>query len=284
MSALEITKNNGLVKGVAAFWAVVIFAAGVFACSNIAVYADDASLHTVRTFTADTAQTVLTSTELSVRAPAETQESRDTSSADGANLTESTSSSEGNDEISVGENLIIAASAGELLYKFGFISGSSSTEMKLDEDRYMTRAELTVIAYQLSGGAPEDLAFAGEPMFLDSLAIPAWAKPYVAYAQSKGLVLGDEHLVFDFASKVTGRQLAVFLLRMLGRGADWNTAVSDIGQLGIALEDKAITRGEAFECIWQAVSLPVTSDGEALGIKLGKLTAEEISACRIERK
>lgn len=166
--------------------------------------------------------------------------------------------------------------AGELLYKYGFIRGASEAGMVLNEEKSLTRVELAAIAFQLGGGGAEDLGAAGEPEFLDSAAIPAWAKGYVAYSQKNGLLLGDDHYVFDHASKVTGRQLAVLLLRMLGREAEWGGASENLAALGVVMKDGELTRGEAFDCVWAVLSRPLMQDGGVLGVALGKLTERDV--------
>lgn len=42
-------------------------------------------------------------------------------------------------------------------------------------------------------------------------------------------------------------------------------------ELGIPIENKELTRGEAFDYIWKAITKPICTDGGVLGVKLGKL-------------
>ncbi len=79
---------------------------------------------------------------------------------------------------------------------------------------------------------------------------------------------------------VTGQQLATVVYGALGYKADWNTVLDDVAELGLSVENKPLTRGEAFNFIWDAITLPVSTEGNALAVTLGKMTEEEVAQAR----
>ncbi len=170
------------------------------------------------------------------------------------------------------------AAGGELLYKFGFIKGTSAEKLSLDEGRMLTREELAVIITQINGSFDEAQKYGGNVSFADAGIISRYAMPFVSYVVDNKLMLGVGGGKFDPKGEVTEKQLGTVLLRALGYDYAWGEIGLELAKLGFNSSDKAINRGEAFDYIWEAVTRPIASDGSTLGIKLGKLTDADIKS------
>lgn len=161
--------------------------------------------------------------------------------------------------------------AGQHLFEHEFIAGDGMGN--LNEDQLLTREQLAKLILELNGSKEEAEALTLPPSFTDSAKISAWARPYVAYAQIEGLMVGFSDGSFRPQEGVTGQQLAAVLTRALGYEFEWATVLADAADLGIEVAAVAkLTRGEAFEAMWTTVN--TKPEGEAtltLGQKLGKL-------------
>jgi hypothetical protein len=77
---------------------------------------------------------------------------------------------------------------------------------------------------------------------------------------------------FRANASVPAQQLVAVLMNALGYDVVWNTVLADAAKLGIVAEGAALTRGEAFEAMWYAVSEVKMADSDmTLGQHLGKL-------------
>lgn len=168
-----------------------------------------------------------------------------------------------------------AAGGGEMLYKYKFITGTSDQKMELKEELPLTREQLAILITELQGEKAEALKQAGVPTYSDTVSIASWAQAYVAYCESKQWMKGIGSNLFDGKGRVTGRQLALVLLRAMGYTVEWDEVDATIQKLGIPIENKPLTRGEAFDYIWTAITKPISADGIVLGVKLGKLSEEQ---------
>jgi len=161
--------------------------------------------------------------------------------------------------------------AGQHLFEHEFIAGDGMGN--LNEDQLLTREQLAKLILELNGSKEEAEALTLPPSFTDSAKISAWARPYVAYAQIEGLMVGFTDGSFRPQEGVTGQQLAAVLTRALGYEFSWATVIADAADLGIDVANVAkLTRGQAFEAMW--VTVNTKPEGEAtltLGQKLGKL-------------
>ncbi|MCA0384891.1 MAG: Ig-like domain-containing protein [Firmicutes bacterium] len=160
--------------------------------------------------------------------------------------------------------------AGQHLYEHEFIAGVGAGE--LNEAGLLTREQLAKLILELNGSKEEAEVLTLPPSYTDSAKISAWARPYVAYAQIEGLMVGFTDGSFRPQAGVSGQQLAQVLTRALGYEFTWATVVADAADLGIDVATgAALTRGEAFEAMWTAVNTKVKDSELTLGQELGKL-------------
>lgn len=170
------------------------------------------------------------------------------------------------------------AAGGELLYKYGLISGTSDAKMVLEEGRMLSREELAIIITQVNGKFEEAKKYTGMPNFADVGSISRTAMSFVKYVTDNKLLRGVGSDRFDPKGLVTERQLGAVLLRELGYEYKWDEVALELAKFGLGASDKAINRGEAFDYIWKAVTRPIAADGSVLGVKLGNMTKEDIAA------
>ena len=125
-----------------------------------------------------------------------------------------------------------------LLYNLGLFKGTGTTadgSPKFDLDRAPTRAEAVTILVRLLGAEEAATQKTIATPFTD---VPAWAKPYVGYAYSKGYTNGMDAKHFGPNNTVSAAQFLTFLLRALGYkdGTDftWDSPWTLTDQLGIS--------------------------------------------------
>jgi len=158
----------------------------------------------------------------------------------------------------------------ENLLQYGFITGDQNGDPMVEKLLY--RSELAALIAELNGVKDQAGAFAQPGDYTDWDQVADWAKPYVAYAQVNGWMNGFPDGSFQADGAVPAQQLAAVLMNALGYPVVWDTVVEDAAALGIVLTGDALTRGEAFEAMWTAVSeVPVFGEDVTLGVKLGKL-------------
>ncbi len=76
---------------------------------------------------------------------------------------------------------------------------------------------------------------------------------------------------FRPGASVSGKQLAAVMLNLLNYSYDYNDVLKTASKKGLIIEDKDLTRKEAFEAIWTSVSkIKINSLEITLGQKLGK--------------
>ena len=136
-----------------------------------------------------------------------------------------------------------------------------------------SRAQAAQLLVRLAGGeeAAQDAPSAG---FTD---VPAWAAPYVAYAAHQGWVSGTAAGRFSPDAPVTANAWFSMLLRMLGyRDADGDFSVGEAAvfaqRIGLTSRSHsgAMTRGDVFESMREALTFPYRGTGETV---IGHLTA-----------
>lgn len=153
-----------------------------------------------------------------------------------------------------------------MLLRYGIIKGDANGDLLLDKD--INRAEMTIVFIRMLGVEEEAKAHSPETGFADQMAIPKWARSYIAYARSVGLMRGDEFGVFNPRGKINGEQLAAMLRRILGyrEQVKWKENIAALEQeAGIQIPDKpALLRSEVFEVLWKAFSENVKSGGGSL--------------------
>jgi hypothetical protein len=122
---------------------------------------------------------------------------------------------------------------GDALFAMKFFLG---TEAGYELNRSATRLEGLVMMLRLFGEEKQALAYTGTSPFTD---LPAWGKPYVAYAYSKGYTNGESATVFNPEKSITAYEFMTFILRALGyadtAGGDfvWDRALDYAGQIGL---------------------------------------------------
>lgn len=170
------------------------------------------------------------------------------------------------------------ASGAQNLYDNGFITGKdgATVDAKLDVNAKLTRAELAALIAELNGAKEEAAAFAQPADFTDAATFQDWAKPFIAYAQENTWINGFPDGSFGPDKEVSAQQLAAVLMNALGYTVDtpakYASVLTDAATLGIVVDGTALTRGEAFEAMWTAVSaVNVNGEDMTLGVKLGKL-------------
>lgn len=160
----------------------------------------------------------------------------------------------------------------EHLKEHAFISGDENGDLMVDN--MLTRQQLAAIIAELNGVKEEASEFALPPAYADVAKIGGWAKPFVAYAQVNEWMTGKPGNLFDPLNGVPAQQLAAVILNVLGYEFTWDTALTVAADLGIEIDANGVlTRGEAFEALWVAVSeVPMNTEaGLTLGVHLGKL-------------
>jgi hypothetical protein len=166
------------------------------------------------------------------------------------------------------------ATGAQALYDNGFITGKDGADLesKLDVNAQLTRAQLAALIAELNGAKEEAAAFEQPADFTDFATIAGWAKNFVSYAAVNGWMNGFTDGTFRANASVPAQQLAAVLMNALGYEVVWNTVLADAAELGIVVEGTALTRGEAFEAMWVAVSEVKMADSDmTLGQHLGKL-------------
>lgn len=152
------------------------------------------------------------------------------------------------------------------LQKLGIITGDAEGNLLLDNT--ITRAEMTLILIRIMGMEEEAKQNSQEAGYADRMAIPDWAKPFVAYAKSKGIMTGDEFGVFNAMGKISGEEFASMFRRVLGYDspAEWTKNISVFhSETGISVPEKEVlTRKEVFDVLWDVFSKNVKKDGSSL--------------------
>lgn len=159
----------------------------------------------------------------------------------------------------------------------GFISGNEKGDLLVDQA--LTREQLAALTAELAGDKELAAEFEQPAVYADAEDISSWAVPFVAYAQEMGWMTGiakGTEKVFKPMDVVTGPELAATLMNALGYTVDtaakYATVHADAAELGIKLPTGVLTRGDAFEAMWVAVSeVPMNGSEMTLGVYLGRL-------------
>ncbi len=168
-------------------------------------------------------------------------------------------------------------SSGQKLQAHGLITGS---DLGLMEEQSLTRGEMAVILSQLMGQKEAAEAYIFPANFTDVSG--HWAKSYIAYGQSQEWFGGYPDGSYKPDGVVSTQSLASFILNALGYNkSDYNYdyAESTLKGLGITFDkNDTLSRGQAFDILWQAVQLPKKGEVVPLGISLGKLTYDDLDS------
>ena len=180
---------------------------------------------------------------------------------------------------------------GEELKELGLLTGDENGDLM--ENQTLERQEFAKIIAQLNGALEEAAAYVTPATYADFNEVEGWARNYVAYAEEQGWMTGKNDNMFDPAAELKSQELLMVLLRVLGYDANWETVFEDAAEVGLVSEEIIkITRGDAFELIWTAVSEVKMADSDmTLGVFLGvmepakpvvtDLTVESVSAANL---
>lgn len=155
-----------------------------------------------------------------------------------------------------------AQSSADVLNALGLFSGTGIDENRkpiYDLDRASTRQEAVAMLVRLLGKGEEATSGDWQTPFTD---VANWARPYVGYAYTNGLVSGTSATTFGGNDTVTAAQYITFVLRALGyeSGVDfkWNSAWELSDELGITdgryAEQEFFLRGDIAMISYYALS------------------------------
>ena len=127
------------------------------------------------------------------------------------------------------------ANAYNVLGRYGVVKGTGGSK-----DNYagnFTRAEMAGIAYRIATGDVDDKYAKQNEIYamqFEDADKAAWAKGYIGYCANMGIIIGDGRGNFNPNDPVTGYQVAVLMLRLLGytykhefTGKNWEKEAGD---------------------------------------------------------
>lgn len=168
------------------------------------------------------------------------------------------------------------ATGGENLFKYGFIRGYPGGG--LGEENALTRAQASVLLAEMYG--ERDASDRYRPSSLDRFSDVKendWFYSNVGFAKHKGWIHGYPDGTFKPGDTISAHEWASMLTNALGHPMNWPTVQEDLLTLGVMIDAKdraALTRGEAFDAMWQAVNIPRFGQVIPLGVELGRLERE----------
>lgn len=167
--------------------------------------------------------------------------------------------------------------AAAYLFQHGIMLGDSNGEMHLESG--LTRAQLATVLTRLNGDLEyiqTDLTYyAGQCKFSD---VPEWAKPYVGYCYTNGLMLGYDTGAFGADDGVTPAAACTVVLRYMELpDVDWDysTACRTALDLGLTsaetVKKTEVTRGDLAVMLYRALAgteqeSPPTGNADAVRI------------------
>lgn len=167
--------------------------------------------------------------------------------------------------------------AAAYLFQHGIMLGDSNGEMHLESG--LPRAQLATVLTRLNGDLEyiqTDLTYyAGQCKFSD---VPEWAKPYVGYCYTNGLMLGYDTGAFGADDGVTPAAACTVVLRYMELSdVDWDysTACRTALDLGLTsaetVKKTEVTRGDLAVMLYRALAgteqeSPPTGNADAVRI------------------
>lgn len=167
--------------------------------------------------------------------------------------------------------------ATDYLFQHGIMLGDSNGEMHLESG--LTRAQLATVLTRLNGDLEyiqTNLTYyAGQCKFSD---VPEWAKPYVGYCYTNGLMLGYDTGAFGADDGVTSAAACTVVLRYMELSdVDWDysTACRTALDLGLTsaetVKKTEVTRGDLAVMLCRALAgteqeSPPTGNADAVRI------------------
>jgi len=156
--------------------------------------------------------------------------------------------------------------AGKYLKEQGIMVGDNNGDMMFGNN--LTRAHLAVLLARLVGN-PEHLAadqsfYASQCVFTD---VPDWAKSFVGFCYTNGLVAGYGNGLYGSNDPVTPEAACTVMLRFLEVPADgwsYHTACAKAVELGLApaesLAGSTVTRGDMAVLMYRALGSPLGTE------------------------
>lgn len=142
----------------------------------------------------------------------------------------------------------------DMLNELGLFKG---TDKGYELDKGLTRAEAVTMVVRFLGDEQAALYGDYSHPFSD---VSDWAKPYVAYAYSKGITKGISDTLFDSNNPVTGAQFLTFMLRVLNYDDSkedfaWDQPEKLAQKVGLLSTDKIenFTRGDMVMICYNAL-------------------------------
>lgn len=160
--------------------------------------------------------------------------------------------------------------AAQALYELGLfwrVGGDENSKSTFALDCSPTRNEAAVMVVRLLGKEDEALSKNWTTPFTD---LADWAKPYVGYAYSHGIISGVSKTEYDGESFISAAQFLTLVLRILGYQSSedfqWDRAWELADEIGLTHGEyygsaRNFTRGDMAEISLSALSLPNKKDG-----------------------
>jgi len=173
--------------------------------------------------------------------------------------------------------------SGEILKSYGLLTGDYNGD--LNEDQFLTRAEMMVILSRMMGRFDEASTFDWGSSFDDRKG--HWSEPFVAYAQTRGWTTGIGNNLFGYDNRQTLREATVFMLKVLGYTPDvdfsWKSSFDFAVQMGIVEDntlkpEEPILRGDLFRIMLKTLN----SDRKGSNMPLIQTIPIDESALHIE--
>ena len=147
---------------------------------------------------------------------------------------------------------IEATEAVEMLNTLGIMTGDPDGSFRPNDT--ITRAEACRMIYSIRTNSDDASAYANMQTTFTDVPADAWYAGYVKHCQSVGIVSGRSETVFDPNSDVTGVELALMCLRVMGYdpaianigGSTWSTTTIGLATENGLLED--VTTGITSSC------------------------------------
>lgn len=166
---------------------------------------------------------------------------------------------------STGEEAVLAAN---YLREQGIMIGDSNGKMNLESD--LTRAQLAVVLTRLNGAS--ELVQAEKPYYTSQCQfpdVPEWAKLYVGYCYTNGLMVGYDTGEFGANDGVTPSAACTVVLRYAGLpNTEWNysTACQTALSAGLttteATSKAEVTRGDLAVMLYRSLGSPASDSAE----------------------
>lgn len=145
------------------------------------------------------------------------------------------------------------------------------TDKGYELDNKLTRAQGITLLIRMMGKESEATANVLQTPFAD---VPSWAAGYIGYAYANSITKGISTTEFGSDSELRDYMFLTLILRALGYsdGGEnakfvWNdpyTLAAEVGLIDKAAADTELTRGDAVEILWNALSVKLNGQNTTL--------------------